>query len=142
MIFDDWDRFLDAWTEIGVHAFADLSSGGSCTIEEYLERSFGPQEDPPIPEPLISGEVAMKHVFGRTDLGDFRNNIKNTYGNSIGVTVHVKRVAGQNILTIEDFKGECPMINIVTTSGKKITLNVGKIPVNVEGGIETKRMEF
>lgn len=138
----NWDIFLKSWQEVGEHAFADLSTGGEISIDEYIERSFSPHEDPPIPEDIISGKTAFKHVFGRTDLGDFRNNIKNTYGNSIGVTVHVKRVDGQNILTIEDFRGECSLINVVTTSGKKITLNVGKIPAAVDGQIETKRVEF
>lgn len=135
-----WRTFSNSWVDVGSAAFADLSTGGDSSVEECLEKMLSPPEDPSIPSELVQN--ALKHIFGRTDLGDYRNKIKNVYGHPVGVTVHVKRDFGQNILTVEDFGGECPLINIVTTSGKKITLNIGKIPVGVDGSIETKRLEF
>jgi hypothetical protein len=139
---EEWRQFLNMWWDVGTTAFADLSSGGQGSVEEYLSRILSPPEDPPIPEDILSGRLAHKHVFGRTDLGDYRNSIKNVYGQKVGVTVHVKRAFERNILTIEDFGGECPMINIVTKSGKTLTLNVSKIPVDGTGEIETRKLEI
>jgi hypothetical protein len=126
-----WNRFLNSWADVGQQAFADL-----------VTEEDGKVHDPELPEEILSGLTAKKFIFGRTDLGDYRNELKNVYGNKVGVTAHVKRALGQNILTIEDFAGECPLINIVTSSGKKITLNIGKIPSQSDGQIETTKLEF
>lgn len=104
-------------------------------------------DDPPLPEKLLSGEIARKHVWGRTDLGDYRNKIKNINGVPVGVTVHVKRVICDgfrqaNVLTLEDVGGECEVVNIVTTSGKKLTVNVGRLPASGEGEITTNKLEL
>ena len=127
----NYNKYLNAWAEIGEQAFADL-----------VTNDTGKLHDPELPEDVVSGVTAKKFVFGRADLGDYRNELKNVYGNKVGVTAHVKRAFGQNILTIEDLAGECPLINIVTASGKKITLNIGKIPFNTGGQIETTKLEF
>lgn len=134
---DWWRRFLDLWNDIGYSAHADLRTDSGYVAELTVK-----ENDPPIPEDILSGKIAHQHIFGRTDLGDYRNKIKNVYGNPVGITVHVKRSFGQNILTIEDIAGECPLINIVTASGKKITLSVGKIPVTTGGCIESTKVEF
>ena len=124
-----WNSFHEAWADIGIVACSDLAE------VEY---------DPPLPEDVISGKVALKHVFGRSDLGDYRNPIKNVYGMEVGVVAHVKRAVNdrgqfENILTIEDIGGECPVINIVTSAGKKITVNVGRFGF---GDVEVKKLEF
>jgi hypothetical protein len=134
-----WEWFGRMWSDVGATSFADLSTGGQGSIDEYLESFISP-DNPEIPSSLVA--ASMKHIFGRTDLGDYRNKIKNVHGHPIGVTVHVKTAFDKNILTIEDFSGECPMINIITTSGKKVTLNIGKLPILREGGIETTKVEF
>ena len=126
-----WNKFLNAWAEIGEQAFAD-------SVSELDEMPINPD----IPEDIASGLTARKHIFGRVDLGDVRNELKNVHGQKVGVTAHVKRAFGQNILTIEDFAGECPLINIVTCSGKKVTVNIGKIPTSTGGQIETTKLEI
>lgn len=146
---DDWSEFTNCWWEVGIHAYADLSSGGQwASREEFLEKAFPSiaPEDPEIPPRILSGEIARAHVFGRTDLGDYRNRIKNVNNVPSGVTVHVKPMMKQNriknVLTIEDFSGECDVINIVTTSADKIVVNVGKLPSDTNGSIQMQKVEL
>lgn len=128
---DFWRSFLNAWFDLGVQAYADLVS-----------EDTGLQATPDLPEEIESGLTARKFVFGRTDLGDYRNEIKDVYGHSTGVVIHVKRALGKNILTVEDFGGKCPQVNIVTMSEQPITTNLVRLIPDTQGGVTTKKVEF
>lgn len=137
------DDIGDIYEQLG-HIFFSIG------VTQFRDKhSMRVSDDPPIPEKLLSGEIARKHVWGRTDLGDYRNRIKNVNGVQCGVTVHVKRIIADgtrtgfaNVLTVEDVGGECEVINIVTSSGKKLTVNVGRMPISGEGGITTNKLEL
>lgn len=122
----------------------DQFKSGKITPEEFgdaMSDDLTEFPNPDIPEGLLSGLVARKFVFGRTDIGDYRNKIKNVHGNPIGTTVHVKRIDGQNVLTIEDVAGECSTINIVTARKNAVTVTVVKLPSSSSEDAASRKIE-
>lgn len=143
-----WKRFIEVFAEIGEAASVDLREPEPELKSKFdlMQMYFDEPEDPEIPAEILSGQMARKHVFGRTDLGDYRNKIKNTNGVLSGVTVHVKAVIEdnriRNVLTIEDVGGDCQVINVVSSSGKKLVVNVGRLPQDAQGQIEMQKLEL
>jgi len=140
---EKWVEFCKFWQDLGWSVWADQRTGGDISISDALEKHFKPTDrDVPIPDEVQSGDVARKHFFGRTDLGDHRNAIRDTSGEKIGVAVHVKKVEGQNILTIEDLGGECQVVHFVTASKRKVTVNLVKLPLDKLAEVESKKVDL